>query len=69
MKQEEDRKINAFQRFGILVVPSAFASFISFIQLGYPLGEGAWRPVFWATGFIFAAVSLWQLYIVSKGSN
>lgn len=67
MKSEDQRKVKAFDRFKI-VAALAFASIISFIQLGFPVGE-KYPWLFWAMGIGLGAECLWQLYIVSKGSN
>jgi hypothetical protein len=59
--------MKASDRFKI-VAALAFASLISFLQLGYPVGEN--NPiVFWALGIACGLEAIWQLYKVIKTSN
>lgn len=63
------RKLSAFQRFGVLVAPSAFASVISFIQLSQAVSEKTGAALWWVLGLGFAALAIAQLRIVAKTSN
>lgn len=67
MKSENQRKIKASDRFKI-VAALAFVSVICFFTLGQPFGEN--HPVLmWIGGLGFGLEAIWQLYVVSKGSN
>lgn len=55
-----------FKRFMLLVVPSAFASFISFIQLDQYIVEKTGPILWWALGIGFGILAVTQLIRVAK---
>lgn len=69
MKSEDQRKIKAFERFGI-VAASFFVTAYFLIQVLEPMVFGEKHPfVCWVGIILSAAFGAYNLYIVSKGSN
>jgi hypothetical protein len=70
MKDESQRKLKGWTRFGVVVAPAAFASVISFFQVGSAWSDAHNFNAGWiGIGIAAGIVALWQFYIVVKGSN